>query len=163
METEDQSLGVLRKIATDFTSQNNRATEWPLFAVQQKVRQWGVDCDYQDGSAWVHSKMEDGLVAASDEELDLISEELDPDRNWSSEAKWSVFDERGNEEEFDFVLLGYCDRWEFVTACFTERACQEFIDSQSHNLGETRIYAYSAHRNREWKTISKVLKGLVGV
>ena len=40
---------------------------------------------------------------------------------------------------------------EFVTACFTETAAQEFIHADGHNHKNPHIYADSGYRNVEWK------------
>jgi hypothetical protein len=42
------------------------------------------------------------------------------------------------------------DVWEFVTACFTEQGCKDYIAANGHNLRETRIFVHSGYRNREW-------------
>lgn len=41
-------------------------------------------------------------------------------------------------------------------AFFTEKAAQEYIDAQRHNLQNPRIYALSAHANREWKALRRL-------
>ena len=40
---------------------------------------------------------------------------------------------------------------EFVTACFTEAAAEEFIHADGHNHKHPHIYADSSYRNLEWK------------
>lgn len=52
----------------------------------------------------------------------------------------------------------YVDQWEFVTVCFTEQACEDYIASNGHNLNEPRIYAASAYGNREMIAIREMLK-----
>ena len=42
------------------------------------------------------------------------------------------------------------DVWEFVTACFTEQGCNDYLKANGHNLREPRIYVHSAWRNAEW-------------
>ena len=40
---------------------------------------------------------------------------------------------------------------EFVTACFTETAAQEFIHADGHNHKYPHIYAEGSYRNLEWR------------
>ena len=47
--------------------------------------------------------------------------------------------------------------FEFVQACFTEAAAQQYIDENKHNLKKPRIYVYSGDRNREWQAVRKHL------
>lgn len=42
------------------------------------------------------------------------------------------------------------DVWEFVTACFTEQGCKDYLAVNGHNLREPRIYVHSGYRNAEW-------------
>ena len=53
---------------------------------------------------------------------------------------------------------GYIDIMEFVTACFTEKGCAEFIRVNGHNLTDPDIYAYSGYRNQEWIDLRKFLR-----
>jgi hypothetical protein len=57
--------------------------------------------------------------------------------------------------------VGYIDRWEYVTACFTEKGCQDFIAIEGHNLGETRIYADNSYRNNEYREIRDFILSIV--
>lgn len=59
-----------------------------------------------------------------------------------------------------WTKVRYRDRWEFVTACLTEKGAQAFIDVNGHNLTDPRIYAYSAWRNEEWIGLREVLAAL---
>ena len=56
----------------------------------------------------------------------------------------------------------YRDRWEFVTACFTEQGCKDYIAANGHNLTEPRIYAYGSYRNNEFRAVRSALTGMAG-
>lgn len=74
-------------------------------------------------------------------------------------------DDEGNETDADVAdsrELGYVDRWEFVTGCFTEQGCKDFIACNGHNLNEPRIYAYGSYRNAEWAALRDWLMSLRG-
>lgn len=61
--------------------------------------------------------------------------------------------------------VGYRDTWEFVTGCFTEQGCKDYIAANGHNLREPRIYAYGSYRNAEFIALREWLMSLrpVGV
>ena len=130
----------LDQITERLNTQDNRCTSDPIFIVQQKKRIWGVSTDYAGDYAWLDFGNEH-------EEADLqLAEELDDlEFEGCETGSWQK--------------VGYVDIWEFVTACFTEAACQEYIDRNRHNLNEPRIYAASAYRNREFIDVRNYLLG----
>lgn len=109
-------------------TQDNRITDNPLFAVQQKRCIYGLDADHRDGTVFVD---DEGIEFA---ERDSV--------------------ENGCRE------VGYRDTWEFVTGCFTEQGCKDYIACNGHNLNEPRIYAYGSYRNAEFIALRKWLMGL---
>lgn len=119
--------------------QDNRITDAPLFIVQKKVRDYGFADGYVDDFEWI----QDGEGVADEREARILQKMYD----------------RGRTIE-GWELVGYRDRWEFVTACFTEQGCQDFIDRDGHNHGETRIYAEGSYRNQEYRAVRDFLKGL---
>ena len=57
----------------------------------------------------------------------------------------------------------YQDTWHFVTACFTEVGCNDYIRLNGHNhRGKLRVYADSSYRNEEFRTVRAFLMGLAG-
>jgi hypothetical protein len=109
-------------------TQDNRITDNPLFAVQQRRRIYGVDGDYAQGSVWMD---EDGIERTEQTAI-----------------------EHGARK------LGYVDEWEFVTGCFTEQGCKDYIAANGHNLKDPRIYAYGSYRNAEFIALRKWLMSL---
>ena len=51
----------------------------------------------------------------------------------------------------------YVDEWQFVTACFTEQGCKDYIRLNGHNLTDPRIYVESGYRNYEWERLREFL------
>lgn len=96
---------VWHRVAVDLREQDNRATDQPMFIVQQKRRSWGVE---------------------------------------------------GGTSRQPF----YRDEWVFVTACFTEQGCKDYIARDGHNLIEPRIYAEGSYRNLEFQELRKMLLAL---
>lgn len=129
----------MRKIGELIRTQDNRCTSDPLFIVQQKKRIYGMDRNYFDDYEWLreddHEHVADRIERAG---LDALDEQGEDVTGWEK--------------------LYYLDIWEFVTVCFTEQACKDFIAANGHNLNEPRIYASSAYRNREMIAIREFLK-----
>ncbi|GAG30941.1 unnamed protein product [marine sediment metagenome] len=98
-----------------------------------------MGCDHTDDYVW----HEDG--GDCDEATEVETTEL-------NEAEATGGDVTG------WVKSYYLDTWEFVTACFTEQGCQDYIDANVYNLDEPRIYVASAYRNCEFIAVREMLK-----
>ena len=119
--------------------QDNRATENPIFAVQVKVRDYGFETQFEGGVTWIDTTEYD----EADEEYCKVLDRY-----------YRMYD----EEPRSWRRVGYRDRWEFVTACFTEQGCKDYIKANGHNhRGEKRIFAYGGWRNYEWQDVRKHL------
>lgn len=129
------------RIAENLRTQDNRITANPIFIVQQRRRQYGMDTDYCEDVIWLHS----------DEGCEVDEEEHD-----RLEAEYK----QTGETPDGYTRTGYLDSWEFVTACFTEQGCKDYIAVNGHNLKEPRIYAESGFRNREWEVLRAYLSAL---
>jgi len=129
----------IRSIIESLHTQDNRITDNPLFAVQQKRRFGGVDSEYADASVWI-----------------VDGSEVDAEEA----ARLGALRESGESVPDDCKRLGYIDRWEFVTGCFTEQGCKDYIRANGHNLHEPRIYAYGSYRNAEFIALRKWLMAL---
>lgn len=131
----------MKKIGVLINTQDNRITDAPMFIVEKKVRDYGYDCGYSDYYEWLDC--DNGHECASPEEaeqLDSAHEAMESTAGWEK-----VF---------------YKDRWEFVTACFTESGCKDYLAINKHNLGECRIYADGSYRNNEFRSIRNFLSAL---
>jgi len=128
----------LKLIGELMHTQDNRITEIPLFVVQQKVRDYGYRSDYSDAHIWVDA--EDSEEVSDIAIIDRLEEADEPDE--------------------DYRRVHYKNRWEFVTACFTEQGCKDFLKINGHNLHEPRIFAASGFRNLEWQLMREFLMGL---
>jgi len=124
----------IEEIRESIKTQDNRITDQPMFVVQQKVRDSGYDPDYCDDYEWYNHS---DYYIADDEEAKKL-------------------DENGADDEV-WVKKYYKERWEFVTACFTEQGCKDYLKINGHNLKETRIYAEGSWRNAEFQTVRNML------
>lgn len=130
-------------IATRLASQDNRGTALPIFVVQQRVRIYGMDPEYTDTFTWIDAVDGDDTEVDTDEAVRLED----------------VYQETGNIEG-GYRRVSFVDRWEFVTACFTEQGCKDYIAGNGHNLTDPRIYVMSGSRNNEWDVVRTHLMGL---
>jgi len=130
---------VMQQIGELIRTQDNRITDCPMFIVQERKRDYGYDVDYCDDYVWLDTTCD--YVEATEEEREELEVQEDtgdvPD-NWQK--------------------TGFKDRWDFVTACFTEQGCKDFIACDGHNHGELRIYAAGTHRNAEFRAVRDFLK-----
>jgi len=126
------------KIGHLIATQDNRITDAPIFIVQQKQFIYGVEDGYTDLYHWCH-KDGDGTADA------VLAARLDAkDSDGRSTGKWEK--------------IGYVEHWEFVTACFTEQGCIDYLKRNGHNLKEPRIYAEGSYRNEEFRNVREFLK-----
>lgn len=125
--------------AEQLRTQDNAITCDPIFVVQEKARDYGLDTDYCEGVAWLHA---DGYGEVYDDEWQRL------------EADYLVT----MEEPENFIRTGYRDRWEFVQPFFLRSSAEAYIKTQAHrHSGELRIYVESAYRNPEWQAIREAL------
>lgn len=146
-------MRTLQDIAQDVATQDNAITELPIFIVRQKRRTCGINDHYTDDFVW----MSDGAEPhEADSETTAKLNELSKTSDYVDEI---ILGEDGDETTWKKV--GYRDHWEFVTACFTRRGCEDYLRVNGHNLTNPEIYVASGYRNDEWKTMREYLLGMV--
>lgn len=129
----------LAQVRHNLHTQDNRITAHPMFVVQQRVRVYGFDPAYTgQGIAWLYEGVEQ---SADSPELRIARDEY-----------WQT-----NIVPDGWTTTAWKDRWEFVTACFTEQGCKDYLKADGHNLTDPRIYVASGHRNREWQLVREWL------
>jgi hypothetical protein len=140
--TLDEWLAETRK---NITTQDNACTAHPMFTVQQKRRLYGFDPEYgnDDSAVWLY-----------DDEC------VEPDEY--KQCALDAYEYATNETPKGYRRVHYMDTWEFVTACFTEAGCKDYIKANGHNLHEPRIFVESGHRNLEWQRCRAMLAGKWG-
>jgi hypothetical protein len=129
----------LKEIGRLIATQDNRCTDAPIFIVQQRKRIYGFDPAYSDEYVWIDSA-NDGYQA-DDEERERLDDL-----------------EANGEDTGDWIKTSYMDIWEFVTACFTEQGCKDYLKINGHNLTDPRIYADGSYRNKEFRMVRDFLK-----
>lgn len=129
----------LKEIGNLICTQDNRVTDQPIFVVEKSVMVI-TDPDYgYDKEEWVNTQSGDYEIASETKakRLDALLKDCRSTGDW---------------EKFYMKEV-----WEFVTACFTEQGCKDYLMLDGHNLGKTRIYAYGSYRNNEYREIRKHL------
>lgn len=121
-------------------TQNNRITDQPFFAVMTKREIIGSEDHDCDRICWVENQSGDYVEATETQyrRLEAIYQ-----------AKYEVRDgwDRHAMKEIDV----------FVTGCFTEQGCKDYIRRNSHNLNKPFIYAFGSYRNDEYQTVRKFI------
>jgi len=131
----------LKEVGSLILTQDNRITDQPIFIVQRQRTEWGYSSEYVDDYKWLNHGDD---CAEADEEK---SDSLDADELEGEDLEaW----EKGYYKHY----------WEFVTACFTEQGCKDYLLRNGHNLGVTRIYADGSYRNDEWRAVRNHLISL---
>ena len=146
-------MRTIQQISQDVATQDNAITELPIFIVRQKRRTYGIDSSYTDDFVWMSSGIESH---EADTEAAAKLDELSKTSNYDDEI---ILGEDG--EETTWKKVGYRDHWEFVTACFTRRGCEDYLRINGHNLTNPEIYVASGYRNDEWKAMREHLLGMV--
>lgn len=127
-------------IAENIRTQDNRITSYPMFCVYQK-REVVADADYDhDRIVWVD---DDGNEASERKRmrLELLHENYrEPPEKWRRVAVKEIDD--------------------FVTCCFTEQGCKDYLACNGHNLRLPFIYVKSGFRNAEYIGIRDWLAGI---
>lgn len=136
----------MRRIGILIRDQDNRHTDQPMFIVQEN-RPQVTDPDYHDTHIeWRETKSGENVLASN-----AYAKKL--------EAKFKLT----YEVPKNWNRYHVADSWEFVTACFTEQGCKDYIKSNGHNHKELRIYVEGSFRNHEYQMIRNFLKSLAPV
>ncbi|HBX8061595.1 TPA: ead/Ea22-like family protein [Klebsiella pneumoniae] len=119
-------------------TQDNRITDQPMFVVFQKREIIGSDEHSPSRICWVR----DG-------------EEVNPLRALRLEI---LYQDGRDTSNYDRYAMQEVD--EFVTACFTEHGCKDYLRQNGHNLRLPYIYACGSFRNNEYQLVRNWLAGI---
>ena len=119
-------------------TQDNRITDQPMFVVFQKREIIGSDEHSPSRICWVW----DG-----EEVSELRAKRLE-----------ALYQDGRDTRGYDRYAMQEVD--EFVTACFTEHGCKEYLRQNSHNLRQPYIYACGSFRNNEYQLVRNWLAGI---
>lgn len=127
----------IQEIAQRVATQDNRATAEPIFAVMQKREMVTLEGHDHDRIVWVNTECGD-YTEASRQKARHLEKKFRNDDETPGWARYAV-------KEVD----------QFVTACFSEEGCKDYLRRDRHNLRKPFIYAFGSYRNAEWHNIIK--------
>ena len=135
LKQENNKIADLLKVAEvtgqRLLSEDNRLTADPLFCVFEKEEVVCAEGYNHDRIVWVDGDGEEASDTTT-RRLDALHRcHRDPPEKWRRAA------------------VRYEHR--FVTACFTEQGCNDFLSVQGHNLRQPFIYTSTLFRNQEMK------------
>lgn len=136
-------LAIPSEIGRLINVQDNRHTDQPLFAVMEKRAMVTLDTHDHDRIEWYDSDnatTADARTAQRLEALHVAGREV---------KRW----ERYAVKDVDV----------FVTACFTEQGCIDFLARDGHNHTKPFIYAFGSYRNAEYQSLRNWLKALPAI
>ncbi|MGI1245178.1 hypothetical protein ACIAIL_04755 [Raoultella ornithinolytica] len=119
-------------------TQDNRITDQPMFVVFQKREIIGSDEHSPSRICWVF----DG-----EEVSELRAKRLE-----------ALYQDGRDTRGYDRYAMQEVD--EFVTACFTEQGCKDYLRQNGHNLRLPYIYACGSFRNNEYQLVRNWLAGI---
>ncbi|WP_211843725.1 ead/Ea22-like family protein [Raoultella ornithinolytica] len=119
-------------------TQDNRITDQPMFVVFQKREIIGSDEHSPSRICWVWDGEEVSELRAK--RLEALYQDGRDTRGYDRYAMQEV--------------------GEFVTACFTEHGCKDFLRQNGHNLRQPYIYACGSFRNNEYQLVRNWLAGI---
>ncbi len=128
----------LYTIAELIRTQDNRITDQPMFVVFQKREIIGSDEHSTSRICWVW----DG-----EEVSELRAKRLE-----------ALYQDSRDTRGYDRYAMQEVD--EFVTACFTEQGCKDYLRQNGHNLRLPYIYACGSFRNNEYQLVRNWLAGI---
>lgn len=135
-------LAELEGIGELINSQDNRCTDQPIFAVMEKRGMITLDTHDHDRLEWVETTS--GEYCEADE---------------TKARRLEALYEGGRDPE-GWERYAIKDVDVFVTACFTEQGCKDFLARDGHNHRRPFIYAFGSYRNGEYQQVRNWLKSL---
>ncbi|RJT26884.1 ead/Ea22-like family protein [Buttiauxella izardii] len=130
------------RIAENLRTQDNRITSHPVFVIFQKEEMVVSEEFDHDRIAWVWECGDGEVEDRTARRLEALHKGCRGTRGYSRYAMKSIK--------------------RFVTACFTEDGCKDYLRQNGHNLNEPFIYVHSAYRNDEWRVIRNWLMTVGG-
>lgn len=136
----DTQAEMVRELAGRIRSENNAGTADPIYCVQQKRLQWGMDpCSGEGTVEWLNH--------GGDYETATPEEHARLERLFSD----------GDDAPSGWVRCAYIEVWEDVNPFLTREGADRYIASNRHNLNEPRVYVNPACCNPEWKFLRELV------
>ena len=146
----NKHLETLAELGKQIAEQDSRLTDQPMFIVFQK-REIVAHEDYDhDRIVWVDDE--------GNEADEATTVQLNAMREDTESLAWLEDEiELGDEERREWRRLAIKEIDVFVTACFTEQGCKDFLAIHGHNLRRPFICAAGSFRNREYQQLRRLM------
>ncbi|MBI0520403.1 hypothetical protein F6Q07_20080 [Pectobacterium parmentieri] len=128
----------LHDIGNNIRAQDNRITDQPMFVVFEKREIIGSDEHSPSRVVWTRE---------GEEVSELRSKRLE-----------ALHHDGRDTRGYDRYAMQEIDV--FVTACFTEQGCKDFLRRDGHNHRLPYIYACGSYRNHEYQAVRNFLAGI---
>lgn len=138
LDAANCTLSEFKKVGDLILSQDNRCTDQPMFIVFEKVEVVSHEDYDHDRICWIYDSVD------CDERTSKRLEAL----------------HQGGRDCGEYQRVAVKDIDQFVTACFTEQGCKDYLAANGHNLRRPFIYAAGSFRNSEYQSIRKALKAI---
>lgn len=135
-----EKLSELSAIGVLINTQDNRCTDQPIFAVMEKRGMVTLDTHDHDRIEWYDPA---NVSTADDSKARRLEALHNSGRDTPGWERYAV-------KDVDV----------FVTACFTEQGCKDFLACDGHNHCQPFIYAFGSHRNGEYQAVRNRLKAM---
>ena len=142
-----EQIEELERLVGLLATQDNAITSDPVYTVQRRHLA-NRDPDYTERVMWYGSETEESVTAESDADRFARFENGEFDQDADGEAEmWS--------------RTGYEIEWRHDQSFLTRAAAETYRAIEAHNIGESRVYVDSGHRNTEWKWLRSALPALL--
>ncbi|WOE40095.1 hypothetical protein [Acinetobacter chinensis] len=148
-------------------------TRDPIWIVQELKKTWGIHSDFSDKYKWLvdgestystAQELFDDMDAAVRheinafivEEKELLFNDLDGDE----ESQDQILTGFAEERNYDWKKSYFQEEWENVQVFATRPDADRFIERQSHNYGQLRVYVESIWQSTQLNNlIQAILNG----
>ncbi|MEX2986859.1 hypothetical protein [Serratia fonticola] len=124
-------LSEFKKVGDLMLAQDNRCTDQPMFVVFEKVEVVSHEDYDHDRICWIYDSVDCG--ERTSKRLEALHQ--------------------GGRDCGEYQRVAVKDTDRFVTACFTEQGCKDYLAVNGHNLRRPFIYAAGSFRNSEYQSI----------
>ncbi len=148
----------LKEISDEMKTQDNRSTKNPIFVVYDWEK-LPADPDYVD--EWEYADLYDGYRVIGTTKDDLIKyakrDDMDLPDNVDELDADELFEKLNGDTGNQWAKIHYHEVRRFKCAFFTEKAAQQYIDSNSHNFNDLHIFVHGLGDNPEMQAVQKAL------
>jgi hypothetical protein len=140
------------RLVKNLNTQDNRATQDPIYVVEEEETIYGISLEYTDKTVWLNRKGEDGDAYETLEEVKQYLVEAD---NFLQTSAISAVD----AEIAGFERIGVTRRWRLINVHLTDAAADVYIKDNTHrHAGRLRSYVPSQYRCHEFNAVIEALK-----